>query len=1043
MANNFFENRPIFSMVSAIIIVIGGYLSLRELPVEEYPDITPPVVMVSADYRGASAEVVDNSVATPIAQSIMGVDNLMYLQSTSTQNGTMSIQATFDIGSSPDMNTIFTENRVSTATPTLPTIVTQQGVTTSKTMNNFIMVLSLYSTEGYDGSFLTNYAYINIQNELLKINGVGSVSIMGAGNYSMRIWIEPDKLNYLNLSIADITSAIETQSGVYPVGKLGGAPAPASTQFTYHVVLPPAISTPEEYAKIIVKTESDGSQIKLSDVARVEFGAETYDVNSLYNNSPSSIIMIYQAPGSNALEVAAKVKSTMETLSQKFTAGIQYDIVVDSTTVITESITDITTTLLIALLLVVIIIFLFLQDLRSMIIPLVAIPVSLIGTFILIYVAGFSINTFTMLGLVLAIGLVVDDAIVVVEAVQVNIERGLSAKAATVEAMRVVRGPIIATTIVLASVFIPVSFMGGITGLMFQQFAITITFAVIISAFNALTLSPALCSIWLKKRDVTTKGFFGWFNRGFSSGVDGYLSKSAILMRHAKRSFILIAALALGVFAIGKYMPTGLLPEEDQGYVMTSISLPESASLSRTIAAVNQATEILRKEKFVQSTASASGFNLLSNVISSNSAIIFIKLVDYKDRNMNATEIASYLNGVLYMELESCSAFTFGPPPIPGLGQSSGFTMMLLDKGGNTPIYISDMAQKFIAEASKRPEIGQIYTEFSTGTPERKVTIDENLAFSEGVNIEEIHQLLATFLGGSYVNNFNRFGKVYQTYIQAEAEYRQQKSDLDSYFLLNNKGQSVPLSTFVTLTDTTGVEYLTQFNLFRAVTIMGSPAKGYSSNQATAALASVADEFLPNNMSYAWSGMSYQEMSANSSAATTYLIALLFVFLVLAALYESWTLPFAILLGVPFAVFGALLFTLFAHLVNPLYINDIFFQVSIILLIGLSAKNAILIIEYAINKFEGGATLKDAALEAAKLRVRPIIMTACAFILGVSPLILAGGANSQAHHIMGIALVGGMLVATILGLFIYPTLYVVIGKWGKLEQKRAAKQSER
>lgn len=1038
---NFFVRRPIFAIVTSIIIVVLGLMSIKGLPIEQYPDITPPVVEVSASYRGADATTVSQSVATPISQSVMGVNDMLYMQSTSANDGSMSLAVTFDIGSDPDMNTIFTQNRVSSAIAMLPTSVQQQGVTVQKTMNSFVMVMALYSDGRYDGDFLSNYAVLNIQNEILKINGIGKVTVMGAGNYSMRIWVEPDRLNYLGLSTTDIVDAIESQSGIYPVGKFGAAPAPVGTEFTYTVVLPPSISTPEQYADIVVRTLDDGTPVLLRDVARVEFGTQEYSVNSLFEGKPATMLVIYQSPGSNALKVGNAVKESMDNLAANLPDGVNYEIVVDTTTVISKGVKEIASTLIIALILVVFIIYLFIQDLRAMIIPIVAIPVSLIGAFMLFPLLGFTINIFSLLGLVLAIGLVVDDAIVVVEAVQVGIEKGLTPKKATVEAMKTVAPAIIATTAVLAAVFIPVSFMGGISGLLYQQFAITIALSVLISAFNALTLSPALCSIWLRPRTPRTTGFFGKFNSLFARGVDRYLSFANVVSRHATRALLLIGVIAGVVFVFFKVLPNGFLPEEDQGYLMTSITLPDAASLQRTEESVAKITAILRSRPDVQSVTSAAGFNMLSGIASSNSAIIFITLTDFGTR-ANADVIANQLNGELYMAINSAQAYTFGPPAIPGIGTSSGFTLMLQDKGNNSTAYLGEHLARFLEAANHRPEIAQAYTEYNTSIPQRRLNINKSAALAKGVSMQEVHGVLTTMLGGQYINNFNRFGHLYQTYIQAEAQFRQSAEDLDKIFVINNQGESVPVSSFITVSDTSGVEYLTGFNLFNSVTVMGSAAAGYSSSDAMNALEQVASEVLPEDMGYAWSGMSYQERKASSGSIYAYLSALLFVFLVLAALYESWTLPFSILLGVPFALFGAMLFIWLAHMFDPVYIDNIFLQVSLIMLIGLSAKNAILIIEYANNLFDSGATLLDAAIGAAKLRVRPILMTVFAFILGVMPLVFATGSNAVARNVMGLALVGGMLIATLLGLFVYPMLYVVIGKLGKFYDKRKKIQEE-
>lgn len=1033
--------RPIFAIVMATIIVILGLISLSKLPIEQYPNITPPVVEVSATYPGADASVVSQSVATPIAQSIMGVEDMLYMQATSANDGTLSLAVTFDIGSNPDMNTVFTQNRVSGIISSLPSEVKEQGVTVQKTSNSFILVISLFSDGRYDQKFLSNYAIINLKNELLKINGVGKVNVMGAGEYSMRVWLKPEMLEYYNVNVQQIISKIEAQSGVFPVGKLGADPSSTPSQFTYTVMLPPSISTPEQYEDIVLNTTPDGAMVRLKDVARVEFGTQTYGVTSTYNASPAAMIAIYQAPGSNALEVGNQIKSTMDQLKDKFPTGIEYKTVVDTTLVISEGAKEIVYTLLIALLLVVMIIYLFVQDFRAMIIPVVAIPVSLIGVFALFPLLGFSINVFSLLGLVLAIGLVVDDAIVVVEAVQVQLEKGLSPRDATVQAMKLVKSPIIATTLVLSAVFIPVSLMGGITGLLYQQFAITIVFSVLISAVNALTLSPALCSIWLRRKEKPTHGFFFKFNNMFARSVNRYENFATRITRHAARTLLFIAIVGGAVAYLFKSMPTGLLPEEDQGYIMTAITLPDAASLNRTTEVANFASEIISKRKDVVSTTTISGFNMLSGVASTNSAIIFTTLTNSSKREKAAT-IANELNGELYVAIQAGECYTFGPPPIPAIGTSSGFTMMLQSNTNPSPKYLEKQIDLFLEAANKRPEIGKAYSEYSASIPSKGITIDKDALMTEGVELDDLYQTLSAFMGGSYVNNFNRFGKLYQTYIQADGDYRRTESDLNNYFVMNNEGRSVPISAFVTLHDTTTTQYITDFNLLNSATIMGNAASGYSPSEAMDALSEVAAQVLPADMSYSWSGMSYQEQKASSGEMISYLAAIVFVFLVLSALYESWYLPFSILLGIPFALFGALIFSYLAHMLEPTYTDNIFLQISLIMLIGLSAKNAILIIEYAEKIYIGGATLTQAAIGAARLRIRPIIMTALAFIIGVMPLIFATGSNAIARNVMGVALVGGMLIATIIGLFVYPALYVVIGKVGNFEKRRQKMKEE-
>ena len=697
---------------------------------------------------------------------------------------------------------------------------------------------------------------------------------------------------------------------------------------------------------------------------------------------------------------------------------------------------------LIALLLVIAVIYLFLQDFRATFVPLIVIPVALIGAFMLFPLFGFSVNVFSLLGLVLAIGLVVDDAIVVVEAVQVNLEQGMKAKEATQAAMKSVSSSIVAMTTVLMAVFLPVGLMPGAAGKLYQQFAITIAITVCISGINALSLTPALCSLLLRpKRQAERKGFLGWFNRTFKKSVDDYLKTSNVIIRHSARTLVLIGIVVAVVLLFVKTVPTGFLPDEDQGYLMADIQLPNAASLGRTQEVIDQLQEVLSKNDNIQSVTAAAGFSLLSGTEAPNSGLVFIRLKDYKQRKMTADEISDMLNGELYEAINSAEVFTFGPPSIPGLGPGSGFTIMIQDKGGNTPQYLAQYTDKFIGEARKRPEIASISTLYQADIPQKAIRINNEKVLKAGVSLQDLHEKISAYLGGSYVNNFNRFGRMYQTYIQAASEYRLTQSDLDLFYITNNRGESLPIASFITVKDTTGPQYTNRFNLYRAASVTGQPAKGYSTGETMQALEEVAARVLPSDMGYAWSNMSYQD-AHTTGEATVFLYAIIFIFLILAALYESWSLPLSIILGIPFAVFGAMLFIFLGHLLNPKYINDIFLQVSLIMLIGLAAKNAILIVEYAKAKFDEGLSLRDAAIEGARLRVRPVIMTAFAFLMGVIPLIFATGSNAVARNVMGLGLFGGMLIATLIGIFAYPALFVWIGKIGKYEQKRTAKQQE-
>ncbi len=1039
----FFISRPIFAISLAIVIVLVGLISITQLPIEQYPDITPPVVEVSATYDGADAETVNNAVATPVAQAVMGVSDMLYMQATSANDGSMTLQVTFDIGSDPDLDAIFTQNNVSSATAELPATVTRQGVTTRKTMTGFLMVYSLHSDGRYDGEFLSNYAYINLQNELLKIDGVGKVSIMGAGEYAMRIWLRPDVLKYYGIAVDEVTAAIEQQGGIYPAGQFGAEPAPDGVAYTYTVTMPPQISTAEEFADIVVRTTSSGEQIHLGDIAEVSLGSQTYGVSSSYESDPTAMIVIYQQPGSNAVAVGGKIKAAMERLAERFPDGIEAATIVDTTTSIDAGVRDIFRTLIIALLLVIFIIYLFLQDWRATVIPLVAIPVSLVGAFALFPLLGFSINIISLLGLVLAIGLVVDDAIVVVEAAQVNIERGMKPRAAALEAMRNVASPIVATTVVLLAVFVPVSFTGGITGRLFQQFSVTIAVSVVISAFNALTLSPALCALLLRHREPSQKGFFAAFNRWFARQMDRYTAFTPTLMRHVARTGLFVAVVLGAIFVVWRKLPAGFLPEEDQGYVMVMVSTPEASSLQVTRKAMTDADAVIRTLPEVASTSFAAGFNMMAGIASTSSGIIFVKLVDYSDRKLSAMQIAQKLTDELYVAVAGAECYAFIPPSIPGLGVTSGVSVEVQDLEGRGTAYLLENAERLMDSLRKSPSVASVTTQFDAGVPQRRLRIDKQQALAAGVDLGTLYGELTTLLGGTYINNFTRFGKLYQTYVQAAPDYRLDRRSLDSYYVTSASGESVPVASLVEVADTVGVEYVSQFNLYRSVSLTITPAARASTTTVMQEITATAAAVLPDDIGTAWSGTSYQEANASKTGGLVYVLALVFVFLALAALYESWGLPLAILMSVPVAVLGAVLFVGGTHLMNALYVNDIYMQISLVMLIGLAAKNAILVVEYADRLFrEQGASLMDAAIGAAKLRVRPIIMTAFAFILGVMPLVFASGVYATARNIMGVALVGGMLFATLLGIFVYPALYYFVGKIGRFEQRRERQKTE-
>ena len=1030
--NNFFIKRPIFAISLSVIIVMLGVLSILNLAIEQYPDITPPVVEVSASYIGADAETVNNAVATPIAQSIMGVSDMLYMQATSANDGSMTLQVTFDIGSDPDLDAILTQNNVATATAKLPSSVIEQGVVTRKTQTGFVMVYALYSDGRYDEEFLSNYAYINLENELLKIDGVGKVEIMGAGEYAMRIWLRPDILRYYNISVSEVIEAINTEAGIYPAGEFGAEPTPPTTQYTYTVTMPRQLNSAEEFGNILLRTTSKGEQVRLRDVASVELGSSSFGTSSRFGNYPTTIITIYQEPNSNAVALGEKVKATMANLVKRMPDGVAVDAIVDATQSIKAGVSEIFKTLVIALILVILIIFLFLQDWRATLIPLIAIPVSIIGTFTLFPILGFSINVVSLLGLVLAVGLVVDDAIVVVEAVQAGIERGLSAKDATAEAMRKVTSPIIATTIVLLAVFLPISFSGGISARLFQQFAITISVSVLFSMFNALTLSPALCGMILRPHTKSTTGFFGVFNRLFDKAMGRYGEVVGGVVKRWKMTATLVSVMIIAIVAMLKIIPQGFLPEEDQGYFMVSITAPDNTSLNRTEHIMAKADSIIKaRVPIVESSGTVSGFNMISGVASTNCGIIFAKLVDFDKRKRSAMEVVAELNTWLYSALPEAECSAFVPPSIPGLGVTSAVTFEVQDRAGKGVAYLSEQSERLLEALRREENIASATTEFRTGIAQKHLDIDKQHAQMSGVSLSSLYDETAALIGGRMINNFNLYGRLYQSYLQAAPEYRQNATSLDSYFLTNNNGESLPLSSFVEVRDTTGVQYLSQFNLYGSIGINVISNKGASTGDVIADIERIAEATLPDDCSIAWSGVAFQEQSERSKGVWVFLIALVFVFFTLSSLYESWRLPLAIVLGVPLAVFGALCAVGCAHLIEPKYINDIYMQISLAMLIGLAAKNSILVVEYAdlLHKREGKGLL-EATVEAAKMRVRPILMTAFASILGMMPLIFASGIYSTARNIMGVSLVGGLLFATIFGIMLYPAMYYLVSSVG-------------
>lgn len=1037
----FFVRRPIVAIVISIIIVILGLLALQKTPISQYPDINPPVVKITTRFTGANALNVEQAVATPIEQKVNGVENMLYMKSTNTSDGACTIEVTFEVGTDLDNANMLTQNRQNQAAPFMPSSVKQQGVVVKKSLSFPMMLFTITSTNPkFDAKFLNNYASINIVDQLGRIKGVGEVSLFGGSDYSMRIWLKPDIMSKLGVTVDEVKNALNAQNMISPGGKFGSEPAPLGTDFTYGVSLQDRLVTEKEFGSIVVRSNEDGAQVLLSDISRIELGSENYSSSARRNSLPTAVIALYQMPGSNALEVAEAAKKTMKEIAEKFPKDIESQESLDTTLAITAGVEDIIHTLFEAVILVILVVFIFLQNWRATLIPLITVPISLIGTIAVFPLLGFSINTLSLLGLVLAIGIVVDDAIVVVEAVIHHIEKGKTPREATIQAMKEVSGPVIAIALILIAVFVPVAMTPGITGRFYQQFAITIAVSVAFSAFSALSLSPALCAMLLKPTKPVEEQtgwlakFFAGFNRIFEKVTGGYLKGATFFAKKSMRIIALLAIVLLAVTLLGKKIPMGFIPEEDQGYVLVNISLPPASSLQRTDEISKQVDQLLSKEESILSYTTINGFSMLTGSYQTNSAFVFISLKPWEERSETAKQIIEKLNKKLSTKITTATAFAFGPPAIQGLGASAGFSLILQDRGGNPPQYLYEQTQAFIAAAKKRPEIGRIYTTYNAGTPQIKLEIDNNKAMKLGVPVSKITEALGAILGGTYINDFNRFGRQYKVFLQGEAVDRVKPENLNLIYVKNANGDMLPLSTVVTATKVTGPEFTNRLNLFRSAEIGGGPAKGYSFIQAQDALEEVAKETLPSDMSYDFINLSYQ-IKHSPGGSSVFLMALIFVFLILAAQYESWKLPFSVLLGAPFAVFGAFLGLFLAGIGSDAYVNNVFAQIGLVLLIGLVAKNAILIVEFAKEEYDKGVPIFEAAMLAAKLRFRPILMTAFAFILGVVPLLTATGAGSQARIVMGMVVFSGMLVATILGVLIVPGLYIMIEKTGSKKKE--------
>jgi len=1049
----FFIERPIVSMVIAAIMVIVGVVAVLGLPTAQFPNIADPQIQVLATYVGADALTVEQAVATPIEQQMSGVDNMEYMYSLNANNGQATLTVDFNIKTDASTDQILAQMRQNQADSQLPTAVNNYGVTVQKSTQAPMMLFDLYSPNGaYDSRFLANYTYISLKDGLTQVPGIASVSVFGAGQYAMRIWVKPDQLAKLQVTVPDIINAIQVQNNVNPAGQIGGEPVPAGQEYTYAVRAQGRLISEQEFGEIVVRARPDGSVLRLKDVARVELGAQVYNMLGRLDGKPSAVIAVYQLPGSNAVAAAKGVIAYMEEQKKRFPPGLDYVTALDTTLPVTEGIKEIEHTLLEALVLVILVVYIFLQGWRATLIPLLAVPVSLIGTFMVFPLLGFSVNTLSLFGLVLAIGLVVDDAIVVVEAVEHHIEHGLSPKEAALKAMEEVSAPVIGIAVILSAVFIPTAFVPGITGRLYQQFAVTIAVSVIFSAFNALTLSPALSALLLrpKKESRGPLGkFFAWFNRVFTSATNHYVTWCRFFIH--KLSFAVILLLGFTVLAgfSGSKLPVSFLPDEDQGYVFVVQQLPDASSLQRTSAAAEKVEDILMKTPGIAHVTTVVGYSMLSGVQNTYSTFFWVTFKPWHERiakDEQYMDLLIHLNNVLGKLPEGVTV-AFPPPAIPGVGASGGVTYILEDRGGRDVEFLAAQTKKFIEAASKRPEIARIFTTSLPSVPQVFAKVDRDKVLTQGVQLKDVYGTLQTFMGGAFINYFNRFGRQWQVYTQAEGAYRTRAENLGQFYVRNLNGNMVPLSAVTAVQSTNGPEFTMRFNLHRASQINATAARGFSSNQAMRALEEVYTQTMPSGMGFDYMGMSFQEEKASQGVSpfAIFGLSLLFAFLILAALYESWTLPFSVLLSVPIAVFGAFATLLVRRMIDLLVFkqytglgleNNVYAQIGLVMLIGLAAKNAILIVEFAKAGYDKGESLSDAALEGARLRLRPILMTSFAFILGCVPLWRASGSGAVSRQVMGTAVIGGMTAASAIAIFIIPALFYMIERLGGARVER-------
>ena len=1023
MFSKFFINRPIFATVLSIVVIIAGLMSIKALPIEEYPEVTPPQVSVEATYAGASAETISKTVAAPLEQQINGVEDMIYMSSTASSTGTLTINVYFKIGTDPDQATINVNNRVQAALNKLPSEVQAQGVRVNKQSSTILKVISIISpNNSYDEIYMANYALINVIDELKRVEGVGNAELFGNQNYSMRVWMKPDQLAKYNLTPNDVISAISEQNAQFATGRFNQTPSKTSQAYTFTVTTQGRFDKVDEFENIILKSNKDGSTLRLKDVARLELGAESYDVTATLNGQTMVPIGIYLQSGANALDTAKRVDTVMAKLAKSFPENMEYRIPYDTTTFIQISVNEVIKTFIEALLLVIAIVYLFLQNIRATIIPVLAIPVSIIGTFAGMYALGYSINLLTLFGLVLAIGIVVDDAIIVIENVEriLHSKKDISVKDATIQAMKEVTGPVVAIVLVLCAVFIPVSFMGGFTGAMYQQFAITIVISVVISGMVALTLTPALCAIFLKKKEPKPFWFVKKFNEFFDASTNWFTNGVSLVVRHGVISIIVFAALMGMTYQLFQKVPNALVPMEDKGFLIAVTSLPPASSLNRTEAVSAQVSNITNTMPDIEYNIAISGFDLLSGAAKTNAATTFLSLKDWSERKgpqQHSEALSGALNGALF-GIPDATIFALNPPPIMGLSISGGFEMYLQDRTGGSLQELGNIANKIVEKASQRPELMMVRNSLNMNIPQYRVTLDREKAKALGVSIKDAFTTMQSTFGAYYVNDFNLFGRTYQVNVQSETDYREKPEDLKNVFVKSSSGKLVPLSSLISYERTVGADVLERFNVFTAAKIEGEPAPGYTSGDALKAIEEVVKEVAPEGYATGWAGTSFQEKEMSGSGSQAFIFGIVFIFLILAAQYERWLMPLAVVTAVPFAVFGAIMAVYLRGLSN-----DIYFQIGLLVLIGLSAKNAILIVEFAMQAQEKGKSIFDATLEAARLRFRPIVMTSLAFTIGVLPLALSSGAGAGSRHAIGTGVIGGMIAATTIAIFFIPLFY--------------------